>query len=156
MHKLTMRLQIILIGLSVIFLNGCALFSYDEPDELYLIEYSNFSKKDITLVLRNVTAEISESYTIKPGNIGGSNNGLPLGSNPTKGYLDDLDRSNVKIELYTEDEQLVKEWIGPPDNFGDSINSPFNYDSWKFESLTPDAKNVVGKVTFTITDEDLD
>ena len=68
----------------------------------------------------------------------------------------------LAVDLYSDDtirlfknDIFVREWIGPPGNFGDSINSPFNYDSWVLESLDSDASDIVGKITFTITDEDL-
>ena len=43
----------------------------------------------------------------------------------------------------------------PSGSFGNDINSPFNYDSWKFESIKPTGNNVVGKIVFTINESDL-
>ena len=61
----------------------------------------------------------------------------------------------TRIELYVGN-SLVKEWTPPSGYFGNSINSPFNYNSWKFESIEPTGNNVVGKIIFTITNEDIE
>ena len=65
----------------------------------------------------------------------------------------DLYDSSRTVRLLVEN-NVIKEWTGPR-SYDDSIHSPFNCDSWVFEALEPDARNVVGKMTFTITDEDL-
>lgn len=62
--------------------------------------------------------------------------------------------SHFSIELYQSD-SLVKVWEGSPGNYGDSIHSPFNYDSWEIKSTESKSPNVVGAVAFTITEEDL-
>ena len=70
-------------------------------------------------------------------------------------YLDLYDSSRA-VRLLVEN-NVVQEWIGPPWIDTDSINSPFNYRSWFFEESdsVPLYKAVAGKITFTITDEDL-
>ncbi|PCI31151.1 MAG: hypothetical protein COB60_12560, partial [Flavobacteriaceae bacterium] len=73
-----------------------------------------------------------------------------------KEYVGDLSYSNInRIELYVTD-VLVKEWIAPSGSFGSEINSPFNYDSWEVETMKPTGKNIIGKIVFTITDEDIE
>lgn len=159
MHKLIMHGRIMLIGLSMgLYLSGCILFNIDPPNKNYIEKYRNSSNKEITIVMKKMTStEVIEISTISQGkesslHIDSYFNG---GDTPINGYVDDLVRGEIKkIELYVEG-LLVKEWVEPPGFFGDSINSPFNYDSWVFEALKPDDRNVVGKITFTITDDDL-
>ena len=64
------------------------------------------------------------------------------------------------LEIYTikiyESNVILKIWEGPSDYYGDSIHSPFNYDSWEIRPVEENPENVVGAVTFTITEEDLE
>jgi len=107
----------------------------------------------------STTSKIIKSFSIRQGK---EEDGLYSGrefsggDEPIKGYVNDFERGDVsKIELYVAD-VLVKEWIAPSGNFGSEINSPYNYDSWRVETLKPTGKNIVGKIVFTITDEDIE
>ncbi len=154
MHKLTMRLQIILIGLSVILLNGCALFSYDPPVEYYEGYFYNKASSEVEIIFKKKegmtdTILVPSNETRLWGDFAKDDN------LPSRQVVEILYDEDLAIGLSTNNTEK-QEWIGPSGNFGDSINSPFNYDSWVFEALTPDAKNIVGKITFTITDADLE
>lgn len=159
MDKLITRLPIILIGLSIFLFSSCILTEIDPPEKYYIERYLNSSNKEVTIVMKNTTtSEIVEISTISQGqesslHIDSDFNG---GDTPIKGYVDDLLRGNInKIEIYVAD-VLVKEWGTPVGNFGSEINNPFNYDSWDFESIEPTGNNVVGKIIFTITNDDLE
>ncbi|MDB2317395.1 hypothetical protein N9V23_01400 [Flavobacteriales bacterium] len=63
------------------------------------------------------------------------------------------------FKLYVGDE-LINEWMGPSDYLGDTINSPYNYDSWEViaydKVLDVEGVEVVhGELVFTITNDDL-
>lgn len=63
-------------------------------------------------------------------------------------------------KLYVQD-QLIKQWGLPTGSFGDSINSPFNYDSWEASAYDEVVKTsgwvfIHGELIFTITNEDLE
>ena len=160
MNKLIVRLPIILIGLSLLLFSGCRLTDIDPPEKHYLERYLNSSIKEITIVLKNSnTSSIVKSFTISKGN---EENGLYSGiaftggDKPIENYVDNLSYASInKIELYVGN-SLVKEWNGPSGNFGNSINSPFNYDSWSFKPIESTGNNVVGKIIFTITNEDIE
>ena len=61
----------------------------------------------------------------------------------------------------TKSKQLINEWSPPIGSFGDSINSPFNYDSWEASAYdevveTSGWEFIHGELIFTITNEDLE
>ena len=63
------------------------------------------------------------------------------------------------FKLYVGD-KLIKEWTGPSGSFGDTINSPYNYDSWEVvkydEAVQIEGWEVIhGELVFTISNEDL-
>ena len=63
--------------------------------------------------------------------------------------------NDFSIELYQSD-SLVKVWGGPSGYYGDSIHSPFNYDSWEIRPVESNPQNIIGAVAFTISEEDLE
>ena len=155
-----MRLPIILIGLSLLLLNGCILTEIDPPNKNYLEIYKNLSSEEVTIVMKNTnTSGIVKTFSISQGREEGglySENYFNGGDSPIQEYLRNLEIGNIeRIELYV-DNILVKEWTGPPNHYGSDTNSPFNYDSWVFEPIEPYGNNIVGKIIFTITDEDIE
>ena len=156
MYKLTMRGRIILIGLSTsLYLSGSCIFLMDPPDKLYQENFKNISDAEIQIVfisnskiVENDTIVISPNKTKKRGE-------FVADDQPIMKNASDFDFFDYTIKLILEDDEIKQEWLGPAGSFGDHINSPFNHDSWLFEALNPDERNVVGKITFTITDDDL-
>ena len=70
------------------------------------------------------------------------------------------DGKTPSYKLYVQD-QLIKQWDFPTGSFGDSINSPFNYDSWEASAYdevveTSGWEFIHGELIFTITNEDLE
>jgi hypothetical protein len=158
MHKLITHGTITLIGLSCILLTGCPgnPFAIDPPPEeskFFLEEFFNSTSADIELVLLGDTIAIESNDSIAHSEFATTT----LMDN--KIILDDWftgysETQNNSISLLM-DGQLKKNWKGIMESQGLMINSPFNYDSWIITSWNPDANNVVGKITFTITDDDL-
>jgi hypothetical protein len=152
MHKLITLGTITLIGLSSIMLTGCPgnPLSIDELDESYEVYYDNQSSEVIViqessrLIQLEIEAGFRKEYSFF---VGDSDGGQP----PIQKYVDLIgDKVTITVEG-----SIKKEWEKPAGSFGNNVNSPFNYDSWMLELLEPDANNVVGKITFTITDDDL-
>jgi len=160
MKRLISHFPIILIGLSLLICFGCVLTEIDPPEKHYLEKYLNFSNETITIKMLDVSEMIVVKSFLLPS--GDERSGLYQdlyfngGDNPVKNYIDDLSRSNIKrIEIYLGD-IMVKEWIlEPSGNYGMGENNPFNYDSWVFEKIEPTGNNIVGKITFTITNDDI-
>lgn len=160
MKVLTSHFPIILIGLSILLLSGCVLTEMDPPEKNYLEKYFNSSNQDVTVKMLDVSnMDVVASFSLTPGVEEDGlyqNRHFNGGEDPIKNYIDDLIRNNIqKIELYLGD-ILVKEWVPEPSgNYDIGINNPFNYDSWEFENIEPTGNNVVGKIIFTITNEDI-
>jgi len=159
MDKLTMHLQIILIGLSGL-LSSCGIFYIDPPEEWINVDYKNDLNSIIEIRFEPDSLVLSENILI------GSEVLEPLSSwtqTDFENYGDDEkniativdEYLNFTIQLYQSD-SLVKTWEGPPGCYGDSIHSPFNYDSWEIRPVESSPKNVVGTITFTITEDDLE
>ena len=158
MDKLITRLLIILIGLSPLLFSGCRLTEIDPPEKWAVVKFLNSSGEDVIIkminhpisyngrdIIINIDSMIEE----------GSNEYIFGEKNAINSYFSILGSDDkTRIELYVGN-SLVKEWTPPSGNFGNSINSPFNYNSWKFESIEPTGNNVVGKIIFTITNEDI-
>jgi len=158
MNKLTMPLPIILIGLSLFLFTGCILFNIDPPMKWCTVNFLNASKHNIIVKMINHPLSGDDTDILIPIE-SSSEEGTKefvYENNPIEEYFSIIaDNSDVKIEIYLGN-IIIKQWNGSSGSFGDSINSPFNYDSWFFESMKPTGKNIVGKIVFTITDEDIE
>jgi len=151
MDKLTMHLRIILIGLSSM-LSGCGIFSIDPPELEYKENYKNETSSPIYIIFENSSFKDSlfiNSYTTVNKEIFVDGEQEPIIE-----IVDGFSRYDVIIKLFTTEKK--KEWTKPSGSFGDSINSPFNYDSWVYEPLENDSTGAVGQITFTITEDDLE
>ena len=151
-----MRLPIILIGLSTILLSGCPRKS----DKIYHQNFKNISGSEIhIIVISDVTFQEDDTLVIVANEIK-TRRIFPTDpdadvNEAIRQNIHDLDYLSDTIKLIMEN-KIKKQWTGPICHYGDSINSPFNYDSWDFKRLNPDdSKNVIGEITFTITDDDL-
>jgi hypothetical protein len=152
-----MHFRIILIGLSGL-LTGCGIFSIDPPTDWLDVDFQNDTDNQILIKFipdSSVTIDyyFSDSLIILEKNV--TNH---------RSFVDDKDYemnlentvegySSFSIELYQSD-SLVKVWDGPSGYFGDSIHSPFNYDSWEIKPVDDRGPNTVSAITFTITEED--
>ena len=150
-----MRLPIIMIGLSTILLSGCP----GNPREYYHQNFKNMSGSEIHIIIIGDVLYPGDDTLVIAANETKTRLDLVAerdadGDGVLRQNIDNLDYLSDTIKLIMEN-KIKKQWTGPICHYGDSINSPFNYDSWDFESLNPDPKNVLGKVTFTITDDDL-
>lgn len=158
MHKLTMHLPIILIGLSLFMFSGCGLTDIDPPEKRSVVKFLNSSNQNVTFKLINHPLSGNDNDIIinvvsmsEEGN-----NEYVYEEKAIDEYFSIISSdSDIRIELYLEN-NIVKVWTPPSGSFGNDINSPFNYDSWKFESIKPTGNNVVGKIVFTITNADIE
>ena len=152
MDKLTMHLRIILIGLSIsLFFSGRRFLAWDYPELEYKENYKNETSLPIYIIFENSSFKDSlfiNSYTTVNKEIFVDGEQEPISE-----IVDGFSRYDVIIKLFTTEKK--KEWTKPSGNFGDSINSPFNYDAWVYESLENDSTGAVGQITFTITEDDL-
>jgi len=159
MDKLTMHLRIILIGLSSL-LTSCGIFSIDPPQEKINANYENTLSDTIEINFKPDSSVLTDNILI------GNKVLEPLSIWTQIDFVNNDDNqrnietivdvySGFTIELYQSD-SLIKVWQGPPGNYGDSIHSPFNYDSWEIRPAESKSPNVVGAVTFTIIEEDLE
>ena len=159
MNKLITRLPIILISLSLLLFSGCRLTEIDPPAKWAVVKFLNSSDEDVIVKMINHPISYNGSdiiINIDSMNEEGSSEYVFGEKNAIDSYFSILGGNDkTRIELYAGN-SLVKEWTPPSGNFGNSINSPFNYDSWKFESIEPTGNNVVGKIIFTITNEDIE
>ena len=158
LDKLTMHLQTTLIGLSGL-LSSCGIFSIDPQEEWINVDYKNDLNSTIEIRFEPDSLILSENILI------GSEVLEPLSSWTQTDFVNNGDDKknietivdeylNFTIQLYQSD-SLVKVWEDPPGYYGDSIHSPFNYDSWEIRPVESNPENVVGAVTFIITEEDL-
>ena len=159
MNKLIVRLPIILIGLSLLLFSGCILTEIDPPEKWAVVKFLNSSGEDVIIKMINHPISNNGSdiiINIDSMNEEGSNDYVFGEKNAIDSYFSILGNDDkTRIELYVGN-SLVKEWNGPSGNFGNSINSPFNYDSWSFKPIESTGNNVVGKIIFTITNEDIE
>jgi len=173
MKKLTKLLIAILIGLNLL---GC------DPEESFYTHYcyvifKNNSSQKIKLTsnylvsdplkdgyIKQVDTLIISAYDTSPADFYEglispyiiSDEDNP--SNIIELNVDGLLHSNY--ELYREDE-FIKKWNPIAGYYGDEINSPYNYDSWKFvkyDKVIRKGQNdfIHGEIIFTITNEDLE
>jgi hypothetical protein len=152
MKKLTQRLLIKMIGLSILYLlQGCIIFGWTEPNVRYAERYINKTKESITLNFKY--SDISESYNIASQEF--IDRSEPVWSDLDKDFsferfLDDhlgKQEENFVIELIVNDLVVIR-WEGSPSDM-ELKNSPFNYNAW----VIKDSNNAF---EFTITDEDLE
>lgn len=153
MKKLTQRLLITLIGLSILHLfQACILFEgWTEPDVKYAERYINKTKESITLNFKY--SDITESFNIASQEF--IDRSKPVWSDldddfSFKRFLDDHlgnQEQYLIVELIV-DGLVIKTWNGPPSD-KESKNCPFNYNAW----VINDSDN---SFEFTITDQDLE
>jgi hypothetical protein len=171
MKKLMPLLTAILIGLSLL---GC------DPEETfyfysYRIIFQNDTDKKIKLIYYDLNSDGTGIESIIDTFILNSNARIYFGDGASKeSILEDnfeliiKEAVNIfnntpndsKFELYVENE-FIKEWKGKANYLGNTINSPYNYDSWelvKYEKvLNPSyGEFIYGEIIFTIRDEDLE
>ncbi|MBS9462728.1 hypothetical protein KIM67_09915 [Flagellimonas sp. 389] len=152
--------KVLLIGLSLTSFISCGVTEMNPPDKIYLDNYLNNSSSNVRLELENLDGKVVNSIEIQMGQQLSLLSSLGLGFNggekPIQSYVDDLvNTGNVIIKLYV-DEDLRVEWTLLSGDLEESIKSPFNYNSWKLELFEPPFNNdIVGKIVFTITDEDI-
>ena len=157
-YKLTKRLPIILIGLSLFLFTGCILFNIDPPMKWCTVNFLNASKHNIIVKMINHPLSGDDTDILIPIESSKEERSKEFvyKNNAKEEYFSIIaDNSDVKIEIYIGN-NIVKQWNDSSNNFGGSINSPFNYYSWRVETLKPTGKNIVGKIVFTITDEDIE
>lgn len=176
MNKLIMRLPIILIGLSLISCDPEETFQ----DHLYKRVFKNDSNKEIKLVYHNFgSSETDNGNTIVSDTLI-----LPPNSKrydffeqgySSEGVKEDnlilVIEGNVKVYNTTVlgvpkfqlliNSQLKKEWKGIAKYLGESLNTPYNFDSWKVKKYTEvksprEGEFVYGEIIFTITNEDIE
>lgn len=149
---------LILTGLSLNLLGGCTLFWYDELDVWYAQDYHNDSQLEVVLVLKSFSTTTDSSITIIPSKRRDSLIDIFVendGYTPIEAGVNTLAYDNLTtIELHANGE-VKQVWTGPAGYFGEEVNSPFNYDSWVFEEGNFGG-DTSGKITFTITDADLE
>nr|WP_298995142.1 hypothetical protein [uncultured Allomuricauda sp.] len=152
--------KVLLIGLSLVLFTGCRVTEMNPPDKIYLDNYLNNSGSNVRLELENVDAQVVNSIEIpidqEMSLLSSSGLGFNGGEKPIESYVNDLiNTGNAIVKLYV-DEELRVEWTTPFGDLEENSKSPFNYNSWKLELFEPPFNNdIVGKIVFTITDEDI-
>lgn len=147
----------ILIGLSAYSLTSCHLF-FDRfsppPAEEVGVYFKNASSKEVIFeIIPN-----GNKMVLKPGERQRDRN-FRLVEAPVVYYLSASRFLRNKITLSSEG-VVKKEWKGPPGHFGDSVNSPYNYDAWSSEKVSLREKAMYSthesqRIIFTVTDADL-
>ena len=175
MNKLIMPLIFTLIGLN---LSSC------DPeitiiDPVYTQAIKNDSDQEIKWLFYALKTNVEGTPVLKIDTIFIAPNAKSLGisegyffSKPHDGqeesdfientisvYNDSVIFKQCKFQLYVG-EEFIKEWNRPSGYFGDTINSPYNYDSWEViaydKVLDVEGVEVVhGELVFTITNDDL-
>jgi hypothetical protein len=154
MNKLTTHLTIILIGLSLIILTACP-FRGDAPDEHYNQDFANTSNEEISLIFNSVRNKgLNDTLIIEPNQRETRIVFVATEKEAVENAVYHLDYDDYNVSIYINGE-LKKSWEGPPAYKGDSINSPFNYDSWELELNGSDSQNK-GAVVFTISNSDIE
>ncbi|MDC6362336.1 MULTISPECIES: hypothetical protein [Flavobacteriaceae] len=156
MKRFIPHFPIILIGLSFSSFNGCVFPEMDPPENRAIVRFLNTSDQEININMINhpLSGDGSLiSINVVP-NMEGGNNNFVYENNAIDSYFSIIQNSDTKIQIIANG-NLVKEWTGPIDHYGIAVNSPFNYDSWMFEKIEPTGNNIVGKIIFTITNDDI-
>ena len=175
MNKLIMLLTTILIGLN---LSSC------DPEETfhehgYTQAIKNDSDQEIKWVFRGFATKLEERVLqINTMIIAPHTKSLGFSQGHFYSPLDDgqeesdfientisvydsfpLNNEECKFQLYVGD-QFIKEWNLPTGSFGDTINSPYNYDSWeviKYDEVVQEGLQFIhGEIVFTISNEDIE
>jgi len=152
-----MHFTVTLIGLSILLLSGCVLTEIDPPEKWAVVKILNSSNQDIIVKMigHPLSADGSDIVILIGSMKEERSNKYVYEENAIDAFFSILgENDTARIEIHVGN-ALVKEWTGPSGNFGPDINSPFNYDSWEFENIEPTGNNVVGKIIFTITNEDI-
>lgn len=157
-HKWIIRGIITLIGLNL--LTGCNIFGWTPPEEWFEEVYRNQSSKKvfITLVIKGKSKDYTEKVVIN-ADTEQLLRRFPLSETGGEGKkiinqrVQNTSPLYKKIIVKNSEGNVLKEWEGiAPDYLGQDVNSPFNYDSWVYKPLN--SSNSIGKIIFTITDED--
>ena len=176
MIKLIQRGIIILIGLSLMSCDPAESFQ----DHLYKRVFKNDSNKEIKLVYHNFGSSgtdngdtvVTDTLVLTPNSKrqdffeqGYSSEGVK------EDNLTLVIERNVKVYNTTilgfpkfqllVNSQLKKEWKGIAEYLDESVNTPYNFNSWEVlkynETLNPrNNEFVYGEIIFTITDKDLE
>ncbi|AEM70148.1 hypothetical protein Murru_1104 [Allomuricauda ruestringensis DSM 13258] len=157
MKKLTLHLPTILIGLSIFLFSGCILTEMDPPEKWAVVKFLNSSNQDIVVKMigHPLSADGSDIVIHIDAMKEEGSNKYVYGENAIDAFFSIIGENNTaRIEVHIGND-LVKEWTGLAENFGPDVNSPFNYDSWQFQKIEPTGNNIVGKIIFTITNEDI-
>tara|TARA_Y100001949_G_C15733172_1_gene220306 strand:- start:77 stop:508 length:432 start_codon:yes stop_codon:yes gene_type:complete len=136
---------IVILVLSLFF-NSCCCKEPDLERE-YHVSYQNSTDQSVQLVIdRGATADsfnitsglshlIDETY-------------MDNANSPINAYVDILSSDYAQVKLYANN-ALQQTWQGPGRDLEDSVNTPFNYNSWQTNSGN-------SKITFSIKQEDID
>ena len=179
MNKLIMRLPIILIGLSLISCDPKESFYID----IYDVFFINETNEELKLVFHSVSQNINSSdgntiktvdtliltpkgrssykYFSSPYHEFEKNNTLIIIKNTVNELLYLInDEATSKFEVFIGN-QFIVDWNPPAGSYGNEINSPYNYDSWKVikykDVLNPKhGEFVYGEIIFTITNKDIE
>ncbi len=155
-----MHLRTILIGLNILlFMSGCGFLAWDEPDDKLTITVVNQTEESILIIANPkdnsvLKADWKDSISLKPQK-------SEIQFTFVKEDLGNDYNIELAVDFYRNfiinvNDTIVQKWEGgTPGYYGDSIHSPFNYDSWEIRPVESNPENVVGAVTFTITEEDL-
>jgi len=154
MHKLIVYMQVTLIGLrknslaSIIALALLGLMACS-PEEAFQFNdryLKNSTDSTVSYVrFLNRPSSIDSSIVVIPPQSIFDKGSFNLLDDDQYNGAETFAYKTAKVQLYVSD-SLVKTWEGPGGAYGDSINSPFNYDSWVYED---------DGITFTITEDDI-
>jgi len=141
-HKLIISI-ILLIGMS-----ACCRFlaCEDVIGERINVLFENDTYNSIKLK-RNATYDDSVIYEIDAREKFFAIKNFSIEDSDSRNGIESIALKSEKFELYVSDE-LVRTWEGPGGSYGDTLNSPFNYDSWEYDAIQ-DA------IIFTITNDDI-
>ena len=174
MNKLIMPLIFTLIGLN---LSSCdpeitiidpvytqAIKNDSDQEIKWLFHSLAYRPEELVLVVDTmIIAPLTKSLGIYQGHfyspLGDGQEEFDFIENTISVYNDSVIFKQCKFQLYVG-EEFIKEWNRPSGYFGDTINSPFNYDSWEViaydKVLDVEGVEVVhGELVFTITNDDL-
>lgn len=150
-HKSIFILILMMIGLNIL-VSSCGIFSIDKIDDNFLQKYENQTSKNIEIVF--IGNSVSDTVRISPNSFFVSTIGFSsTENNAVQEFVDDLDRSDIRVNLYAN-ELFIIQWLPPAGSFGDTLNTPFNYNSWLYEPIE-NRGATKGQIIFTISDADL-
>ena len=174
MNKLTVPLIVTLIGLN---LSSCDP-EHTFHEHVYTQAIKNDSDQEIKWVFQSLAYKLEElvldvdtmiiaphtkSLGISQGHfyspLDDDQQEFDFIENTISVYNDSAFFKQCKFQLYVG-EELIKEWNRPAGFFGDTLNSPYNYDSWEVFKYDKVVKGegwifIHGELVFTISNEDL-